>query len=84
MPADGLARSTFYDEPVVAIDDTAFVEAMSRICEDAVHGLRDAPLDGDTVGPASDILATSGGQLVLDEPPCLDDGFEMTPLMGEQ
>ena len=30
----GLARSTFYDEPVVAVDDTAIVEAMSRICED--------------------------------------------------
>lgn len=30
----GVARSTFYDEPAVATDDTAIVEAMSKICEE--------------------------------------------------
>ncbi len=30
----GLARSTFYDGPVAAVDETALVEAMWRICEE--------------------------------------------------
>ena len=30
----GIARSTLYDVPPAATDDTAIVEAMSRICED--------------------------------------------------
>jgi putative transposase len=28
----GLARSTFYDAPTRAVDDTALVEAMAAIC----------------------------------------------------
>ena len=30
----GLARSTFYDELPASTDDTAIVEAMSKICEE--------------------------------------------------
>ena len=30
----GIARSTIYDEPLAACDDTAIVEAISRICEE--------------------------------------------------
>jgi|HubBroStandDraft_5_1064220.scaffolds.fasta_scaffold58771_3 transposase-like protein len=30
----GIARSTFYDEPTAALDDTAIVEAISGICEE--------------------------------------------------
>ena len=34
MPADGIARSTFYDDPSPAHDDTAIVEAMAAICDE--------------------------------------------------
>jgi putative transposase len=30
----GMARSTYYDRPVVAIDDTALVEAIATICDE--------------------------------------------------
>ncbi len=34
MPADGNRRSTFYDDPTAAHDDTAIVEAMAAICDE--------------------------------------------------
>lgn len=33
----GLARSTFYDEPTQAADDTAIVEAIAEICDEFEH-----------------------------------------------
>ena len=30
----GIARSTFYDEPIAAQDDTAIVEAIAAICDE--------------------------------------------------
>jgi hypothetical protein len=30
----GIARSTFYDEPTAAEDDTAIVEAIAAICDE--------------------------------------------------
>jgi hypothetical protein len=32
-----IARSTFYDQPVRATDDTAIVEAMASICDEFEH-----------------------------------------------
>ena len=34
MPADGIARSTFYDLPTAVHDDTAIVEAIAAICDE--------------------------------------------------
>lgn len=31
----GLTRSTFYDEPTHAADDTAIVEAIAEICDES-------------------------------------------------
>lgn len=33
----GIARSTFYDEPIRAADDTAIVAAMAGICDEFEH-----------------------------------------------
>ena len=33
----GIARSTFYDEPIRAADDTAIVAAMAAICDEFEH-----------------------------------------------
>jgi putative transposase len=33
MPADGVARSTYYDKPAMSIDDTALVETMAAISD---------------------------------------------------
>ncbi len=33
MPADGIVRSTYYDEPAVSVDDTALVEMMVTISD---------------------------------------------------
>jgi hypothetical protein len=33
----GIIRSTFYDEPIRAADDTAFVAAMAGICDEFEH-----------------------------------------------
>jgi len=33
----GISRSTFYDEPTLATDDTAIVEAMVMICDEFEH-----------------------------------------------
>ena len=30
----GIARSTFYDDPTAALDDTAIVEAIAAICDE--------------------------------------------------
>jgi putative transposase len=33
----GIARSTFYDEPIHAADDTVIVAAMAAICDEFEH-----------------------------------------------
>jgi hypothetical protein len=33
----GMARSTFYDQPIHAADDTAIVAAMAEICDEFEH-----------------------------------------------
>ena len=33
----GIARSTFYDEPIRAADDTAIVAAIAGICDEFEH-----------------------------------------------